>query len=77
MKFGSTSPGKVRGVFTAVNAGGEKNFKILEKELDLGGALMNTANFTATIDTGFPAGDYKFDVYVNGKLAKSQNYKVQ
>lgn len=76
VKFSETGPGKVKGVFTAVNAGGEKNFKILEKELDLG-TLMNTATFTATIDNGFPAGDYKFDIYVGDKLAKTQTYKVQ
>lgn len=76
VKFSETNPGKVKGVFTAVKAGGEKNFKVLEKEVELG-ALMNTANFAATIDAGFPAGDYKFDLYVNDKLIKTHNYKVQ
>lgn len=76
VKFSETNPGKVKGVFTAVNAGGEKNSKVLEKELDLG-TLMNTATFTATIDAGFPAGDYKFDIYIGDKLAKTQTYKVQ
>lgn len=76
VKFSATSPGKARGVFTAVDAGGEKNFKILENEVELG-TLMNTATFTAKLDQGFPAGSYKFDVYLNGKLLKTQNYKVQ
>lgn len=76
VKFSETSPGKVRGVFTAIDAGGEKNFKILENEVELG-TLMNTATFTAKLDKGFPAGSYKFDVYLNGKLMKTQNYKVQ
>jgi hypothetical protein len=76
VKFSEANPGKVKGVFTAVDAGGEKNFKVLEKEIEIG-ALMNTANFTATIDAGFPAGDYTFDLYVNDKLMKTHNYKVQ
>lgn len=76
VKFSETNPGKVKGVFTAVDAGGEKNFKILENEVELG-TMMNTATFTAKIDTGFPAGSYKFDAYLNGKLIKTHNYKVQ
>ena len=76
VKFSETGAGKVKGVFTAVNAGGEKNFKILEKEVELG-SLMNLANFTARTEREFPAGEYKFDVYVNDKLVKTQNYKVQ
>lgn len=76
VKFSEAGPGKVKGVFTAVDAGGEKNFKVLENEVELG-TLMNTATFTAKIETGFPAGSYKFDIYVNGKLIKTHNYKVQ
>ena len=76
VKFSETNPGKVKGVFTAVNAGGEKNFKVLEKEIEIG-ALMNTATFTAKVNNEFPAGDYKFDLYVNDKLIKTHNYKVQ
>lgn len=76
VKFSSGSVGKVRGVFTAVNAGGEKNVKISEKELELT-TLLNTANFALAMDQPFPAGDYKLDVYRDGKLIKTHNYKVQ
>lgn len=76
VKFSETGVGKVRGVFTAVNAGGEKNFKIMEKELELG-TLLNTATFSLSMDKAFPAGDYKLDVFLNGKLVKTQPYKVQ
>lgn len=76
VQLSETSVGKVRGVFTAVNAGGEKNFKIVEKEIVLG-TLANTAVFSAILDRDFPAGDYKLDVYVNEKLVKTHNYKVQ
>ncbi len=76
VKFSETSVGKVKGVFTAVNAGGQKNYKIMEKEIEVG-TLMNTAAFSLTLDKGFPAGDYKLDVYMGEKLVKTQNYKVQ
>jgi hypothetical protein len=76
IEFSKMGAGKVRGVFTAVNAGGEKNVKILEKEIELT-SQMNTANFTMKLDQPFPAGDYKLDVYLNDKLVKTHNYKVQ
>lgn len=76
VKLSETGAGKVRGVFTAVNAGGEKNFKVLEKEVELG-TLMNTATISAVLPQDFPAGDYKFDFYVGDKLVKTHNYKVQ
>ena len=76
VKFDDTNIGKVKGVFTAINAGGEENFKIMEKEVELG-TLLNTATFSLEMDKGFPAGDYKLDVFLNGKLIKTQNYKVQ
>lgn len=76
IEFSKMGAGKVRSVFTAVNAGGEKNVKILEKEIELT-SVMNTANFTMKLEQPFPAGDYKLDVYLNDKLVKTHNYKVQ
>lgn len=76
VRFSETSVGKVKGVFTAVNAGGEKNFKIMEKEIEIG-TLLNTATFSLEMDKAFPAGDYKLDVYMGDKLVKTQTYKVQ
>lgn len=76
IKFSEIHEGKVMGVFTAVDAGGEKNVKILEKVIE-GGAPMNTATFTAKASNAFPIGDYKFDLYVNDKLIKTHNYTVR
>ena len=76
IEFSEMGAGKVKGVFTAVNAGGEKNVKILEKEIELT-SVMNTAKFTMKLEQPFPAGDYKLDVYLNDKLVKTHNYKVQ
>lgn len=66
---------KVKGVFTAVNAGGEKNQKILEKEMETN-MLTNTVHLSLSLPNPFPKGDYKIDVYINGKLARTVNYKV-
>lgn len=76
VKLSEFGKAKVKGIFTAVNAGGEKNMKILEKELETN-SITNTADFTLTLDQPFPKGDYKLDVYLNDKLAKTVNYKVQ
>lgn len=76
VKFTETNVGKVKGIFTAVNAGGQKNYQIMEKEIEVG-TLMNTATFSLILEKGFPAGDYKLDVYAGDKLIKTQNYKVQ
>jgi len=76
IEFSKMGAGKVKGVFRAVNAGGEKNVKILEKEIELT-SVMNTANFTMKLEQPFPVGDYKLDIYLNDKLVKTHNYKVQ
>ena len=76
VQLSETAAGKVKGIFTAVNAGGEKNFKLTEKEVELG-TLMNTATFSLTLDRDFPIGDYKLDVYAGDKLIKTHDYKVQ
>ena len=76
VKLSEFGKSRVKAVFTAVNAGGEKNMRILEKELETS-MITNTADFTMTLDQPFPKGDYKLDVYLNDKLAKTVNYKVQ
>jgi hypothetical protein len=67
---------RVKAVWTAVNAGGEKNQKILEKEVETD-SMMNQANFSLSLPNPFPTGDYKVEIYLNGKLSKTVNYKVQ
>ena len=67
---------RLKFVFTAVNAGGEKNLKILEKEMETS-SLENEMTCKLKMANPFPKGDYKAEVYVNGKLSKTVNYKVQ
>ena len=76
VKFSEFGAGKTKAVFTAVNAGGMKNYKILEKELELT-SLMNTANFTMILEPPTPKGSYKLDIYLDGKVAGTLNYDVQ
>ncbi|MDQ3063965.1 MAG: hypothetical protein M3R14_14060 [Acidobacteriota bacterium] len=74
-EFGSDN--LVKAVFTAVNAGGAKNFKLFEKEMKME-TFTNVATFNLSLaGKPFPVGDYKVDIYVNDKLAKTVNYKVQ
>lgn len=67
---------KIRFVIIAIDAGGEKNFKIMEKEQETN-SFTNQIVLTAKLPRPFPVGDYKADCYVNGKLSKSVSYKVQ
>lgn len=67
---------KIKLILTAVDAGGEKNFKIIEREVETN-SITNQAVFSAKLPRPFPVGDYRADCYVNGKLSKSVNYKVQ
>ena len=67
---------KVKFVFTAVNAGGEKNYKIAEKEIETN-SFTNRAVFTFKMPKGFPTGEYRLDAYINGKVSKTVNYKIQ
>ena len=76
VKFSEFGAGKTKAVFTAVNADGMKNYKILEKELELT-SLMNTANFTMILEPPTPKGSYKLDIYLDGKVAGTLNYDVQ
>ena len=68
---------RVKGVFTAVDAGGETNQKIAETEIVTANDDQDKVNFHIDLPDGFPAGEYKADFYLNDQLAKTVNYKVQ
>lgn len=67
---------KVRGVWTVVDAGGEKNFKLPEKELVLQN-IQNTVDFTVTLPQEWPTGKYKFEVFINDTLEKTVDFTIQ
>jgi hypothetical protein len=76
VKMSEMGAARVKAVFTAVDADGQKNVKLLDKELELTDA-MNTASYSLKLPSDFPVGNYKIDVHVNDKLAKTVEYKVQ
>ncbi|BCM90452.1 hypothetical protein IAD21_02305 [Abditibacteriota bacterium] len=73
---GTGNGAKVKAVWTLVNAGGEKDQKIVEKELTLDGPLNVAKNFM-TVQKDFPVGTYKTDIYFNGKLDKTAEWEVK
>ena len=57
--------------------------KLLEKQVEFTAeSIKNTKNpsrvdFTLTHDDSYPAGDYKFNVYLNGKLVDTLKFRVE
>ena len=74
---------EVKGVWTAVDAGDLHNKKIFEKDVEFTPEEIENAknpsrvDFTLSHDDPYPTGDYKFDVYLNGKLAYTLKFKVE
>jgi hypothetical protein len=74
---------KLKAIWTVVDAGGTKDKTILKKEIELtpeaieGVKEANRINFTLTHDDPFPAGDYRAEIYLNGELAKTVEFKVK
>lgn len=74
---------KVKGVWTLVKAGDMEDKKILEKAVTLDAESLKTAklknrvDFTLSHDDPYPAGDYKFEVFINGELADSLDFTIQ
>ena len=74
---------KVKGVWTVVDAGGNKDKKILDKSVELTAEGIKSAkdpsriDFTLAHDNPYPAGDYKFEVYLNGELADTLEFTIE
>jgi outer membrane usher protein FimD/PapC len=57
--------------------------KLLEKKIELtpdaikGVKEANRINFSLTHDNPYPAGDYKVEIYLNGELAKTVEFKIK
>jgi hypothetical protein len=74
---------KVKGIWTIVNAGGIEDKTIFEKEVALtadalkGAKEKDRIDFTLSHDDPYPKGDYKFDVYLNGELADTVEFKIK
>lgn len=74
---------KLKAVWTLVDAGGKQDQKILEKKVELteeaieGVKDASRINFSLSHDNPYPAGDYKVDIYLNGELAKTFEFKIK
>jgi hypothetical protein len=73
----------VKAIWTIVDAGEMEDKKLLEKEVKLtpealeGVKEPSRINFTLTHDEPYPTGDYKAEIYLNGELAKTVEFKIK
>ncbi|MEY2479273.1 MAG: hypothetical protein QOI04_200 [Verrucomicrobiota bacterium] len=74
---------QVKAIWTIVNAGGMEDKKLLEKEVKLTPESLkdvknpNRIDFTLTHDDPYPVGEYKAEIYLNGELAETVEFKIQ
>ncbi|HEV3393996.1 MAG TPA: hypothetical protein VG103_10870 [Chthoniobacterales bacterium] len=74
---------KLKAVWTIVDAGDMQDKKLLEKKIELtaeaieGVKEANRINFSLSHDDPYPAGDYKVDIYLNGELAKTVEFRIK
>lgn len=68
---------KIKATFTAVEAGEVTNQKIADTELTTENDSQSSVNFHIDLPAGFPAGTYKAEFFVDGKPAKTVDYKVE
>jgi hypothetical protein len=74
---------RVKAVWTAVDAGGMENKKIFEKEVVItpeavkGVKEPSRIDFTLSHDKPYPVGDYKTEIYLNGELAETVEFKIE
>jgi len=66
---------KVRGVLTAVDAGGVKGYKIVEQTL--AAAAVNSVHFRFSLPRPWPVGLYRVDLFLDGKKELSLPYRVK
>jgi hypothetical protein len=74
---------KIKGIWTAVDAGGMLDKKIFEKSVEMTEEAIKTVknpkrvDFTLSHDNPYPTGDYKFEVYLDGELADTVEFKIE
>lgn len=73
----TTAGATLKGVWTAIDAGGAKNQQIASKTLNLDAGKNYTAHFDLSLTNNLPTGTYKFDVYLNDTLARTLNFTVK
>ncbi|MFN8475480.1 MAG: hypothetical protein U0822_25070 [Anaerolineae bacterium] len=66
---------KIRLVWVAVDAGDKKNAELDSSEAELS-KWQDYVHGQMTLEQGWPPGQYRLDVYVNGQLSQSANFTV-
>jgi len=69
---------KVRGDWIAVDTGGAAppNYKVATKEMKAGGIINDLTFSYSKPNAGWPAGDYRVDLFIDGKAAGQAKFKV-
>lgn len=67
---------KVRAELVAVDAGGEEDYTVAGEDLtvDMGGY---SATFTIGLPRPWPPGNYRIDVYLNGRPARALEFEIE
>jgi hypothetical protein len=73
----TTAGATLKGVWTAIDAGGSQNKQIASKVLSMEAGSAFTAHFDLSLTTNLPTGTYKFEVYLNDTLSKTLEFTVQ
>lgn len=74
---------KLKAVWIKANTGEKEDETILEKRITItadaikGVEEANRINFSLTHDDPFPTGDYEVEIYLNGELEKTVEFKVK
>jgi hypothetical protein len=67
---------KVKVVWTAVDANGQQNYKLSEREIVVEGSNQNTIDAFLQLSTPWPPGSYKVDVYLDDRLNKTVMFSI-
>jgi hypothetical protein len=76
IKFDKGNDVKVKADLIAVDTPEGKNINVLTQDYDLGG-INNTVDLKCSLPRDWPAGSYRIDVSLDGKLAKSKEFKIE
>ena len=74
---------KVKAIWIAADAGGMKDKKIFEKEVEFTAEALKDAkikdrvDFTLSHDNPYPTGDYKVEIYLNGDLTDTVEFSIE
>jgi len=74
---------KVKAIWIIANAGGMKEKKIFEKEVEFTAEALKDAkikdrvDFTLSHDNPYPTGDYKVEIYLNGDLSDTVEFSIE